>query len=222
MLVPLLSLGIFSWVPFVWSAVRQHSLSDAVLAGVCFVAVVCTMAYSYGGGSGVVIWAVLLTLMLGGGVLAGVRTPRTENVRTHGKPAAVWLITVLAVVYYVTASALAPSEPPTRDKPTPPAASPAPSQHSEPGPAVGVTESITTPDVPEATKADEPETPSTAEEETDDDGARDQDLHGQVGIQFGQACSPVGALAITEDGRPAKCFMGRDGRARWGYGSNRG
>lgn len=122
------------------------------------------MAYSYGGGNGVVIWAVLLTLMLGGGVLVGVRTPRTENVRTHGKPAAVWLITVLTVVYSFTAGTLAPSEPPTRDKPTPPAASPAPSQPSAPGPAVGVTESITTPDVSEATKADEPETPSTAEQ----------------------------------------------------------
>ncbi|MET9895069.1 PASTA domain-containing protein [Streptomyces sp. NPDC006465] len=39
------------------------------------------------------------------------------------------------------------------------------------------------------------------------------------GIQFGQYCSPVGAIATTGDGRPAKCFMGRDGRARWGYNS---
>ncbi len=45
---------------------------------------------------------------------------------------------------------------------------------------------------------------------------------GQVGIQFGYACSPVGALGIAEDGRPAQCFMGKDGRARWGYDSNRG
>ncbi|WP_406367388.1 hypothetical protein [Streptomyces sp. NBC_00645] len=42
---------------------------------------------------------------------------------------------------------------------------------------------------------------------------------GQSGIGFGQYCSPVGAVATTADGRPAKCFMGRDGRARWGYNS---
>ncbi|WP_327255616.1 hypothetical protein [Streptomyces sp. NBC_01244] len=40
---------------------------------------------------------------------------------------------------------------------------------------------------------------------------------GRSGIQFGQSCSPVGASATTSDGRPAKCFMGRDGHARWGY-----
>ncbi|MFF2364284.1 hypothetical protein ACFVU0_16450 [Streptomyces sp. NPDC058122] len=38
-------------------------------------------------------------------------------------------------------------------------------------------------------------------------------------IGFGQYCSPVGATATTADGRPAKCFMGRDGHARWGYNS---
>ncbi|WP_328665174.1 hypothetical protein [Streptomyces sp. NBC_00328] len=41
----------------------------------------------------------------------------------------------------------------------------------------------------------------------------------QPGIQFGGYCSPVGAIATTADGRPAKCFMGSDGRARWGYNS---
>ncbi|PJM92463.1 PASTA domain-containing protein [Streptomyces sp. CB01373] len=41
----------------------------------------------------------------------------------------------------------------------------------------------------------------------------------QAGIQFGQYCSPVGAIATTTDGRPAKCFMGKDGNARWGYNS---
>ncbi|MFJ8636427.1 hypothetical protein [Streptomyces sp. NPDC093568] len=41
----------------------------------------------------------------------------------------------------------------------------------------------------------------------------------QAGIQFGQHCSPVGATATTDDGRPAKCFMGKDGRPRWGYNS---
>ncbi|MFF8535072.1 hypothetical protein ACN6K9_005633 [Streptomyces sp. SAS_267] len=42
---------------------------------------------------------------------------------------------------------------------------------------------------------------------------------GGSGIGFGQSCSPVGATATTADGRPAKCFMGRDGHARWGYNS---
>ncbi|MBQ0825713.1 PASTA domain-containing protein [Streptomyces tagetis] len=42
---------------------------------------------------------------------------------------------------------------------------------------------------------------------------------GPAGVGFGQACAPVGATATTADGRPAKCFMGKDGRARWGYNS---
>ncbi|MFG2229486.1 hypothetical protein ACGFNX_05620 [Streptomyces sp. NPDC048723] len=42
---------------------------------------------------------------------------------------------------------------------------------------------------------------------------------GQTGVGFGRFCSPVGARATTGDGRPAKCFMGKDGRARWGYAS---
>ncbi|MEU7381679.1 PASTA domain-containing protein [Streptomyces sp. NPDC042207] len=41
----------------------------------------------------------------------------------------------------------------------------------------------------------------------------------RAGVQFGQYCSPVGAVATTTDGRPAKCFMGKDGNARWGYNS---
>lgn len=41
----------------------------------------------------------------------------------------------------------------------------------------------------------------------------------RAGVQFGQYCSPVGATATTTDGRPAKCFMGKDGNARWGYNS---
>ncbi|MGP3732260.1 PASTA domain-containing protein [Streptomyces sp. GDS52] len=41
----------------------------------------------------------------------------------------------------------------------------------------------------------------------------------RTGVQFGQYCSPVGAVATTTDGRPAKCFMGKDGNARWGYNS---
>ncbi|QQC92610.1 hypothetical protein [Streptomyces alfalfae] len=36
---------------------------------------------------------------------------------------------------------------------------------------------------------------------------------------FGQFCSPAGATATTADGRPAQCFMGRDGRPRWSHHS---
>lgn len=52
------------------------------------------MAYSCSGGNSAAIWMVLLALMLVGGVLAGVRTFRTENVRTSGKLTAVWLVAV--------------------------------------------------------------------------------------------------------------------------------
>ncbi|GAA2656786.1 hypothetical protein [Streptomyces vastus] len=45
---------------------------------------------------------------------------------------------------------------------------------------------------------------------------------GETGIQFGYACSPVGTLGTAENGDPAKCFMGKDGRPRWGYDSSRG
>ncbi|MFE2601042.1 hypothetical protein ACFXCZ_31885 [Streptomyces sp. NPDC059396] len=44
----------------------------------------------------------------------------------------------------------------------------------------------------------------------------------QPGIEFGQHCAPVGALGTSWDGRPAECFMGKDGRLRWGYDSDRG
>jgi hypothetical protein len=64
----------------------------------------------------------------------------------------------------------------------------------------------------------------TATPQQDDDGGTGEgdDSTVQTGVQFGYACSPVGALGIAEDGRPAKCFKGKDGRARWGYDSNRG
>jgi hypothetical protein len=64
----------------------------------------------------------------------------------------------------------------------------------------------------------------TVTTQQDDDGGTGEgdDSTVQTGIQFGYACSPVGALGIAEDGRPAKCFKGKDGRARWGYDSNRG
>ncbi|WP_272264073.1 hypothetical protein [Streptomyces xanthophaeus] len=59
--------------------------------------------------------------------------------------------------------------------------------------------------------------PAPAATRTDESGTGPRD-----GIQFGYACSPVGVLGNAQDGRPAKCFMGKDGRARWGYDSNRG
>ncbi|MFB7467076.1 hypothetical protein ACFCZ1_26875 [Streptomyces sp. NPDC056224] len=68
-----------------------------------------------------------------------------------------------------------------------------------------------------------PAFPETEEEaESDDNGGTGSKDQGQVGIQFGYACSPVGALGLAKDGRPAKCFMGKDGLRRWGYDSNRG
>ncbi|KUL52208.1 hypothetical protein [Streptomyces sp. NRRL S-1521] len=52
------------------------------------------------------------------------------------------------------------------------------------------------------------------------DGAPGGSTGGSGGsAAFGQFCSPAGATATTADGRPAKCFMGRDGRARWGHHS---
>jgi hypothetical protein len=213
----LVSLGVFSWAPFAWSAVRQRSLADAVLAAVSFVAVICMVAFSYNGGNDVAIWTVLLTLMLGGSVLAGVRTPRTESVRSGGKSTAVWLVTAMTVVYL--AGAFGQSGSSNQDETTPPVASPAPSLSPEaepsPRPAATVTETATPPDVPETEEEEEAEA-------DDNGGTGGQDFDGQVGIQFGYACSPVGALGIAKDGRPAKCFMGKDGRARWGYDSNRG
>ncbi len=62
------------------------------------------------------------------------------------------------------------------------------------------------------------ESPGSEEKQADDGGVDT----GEVGIQFGYACSPVAALGTAEDGRPAKCFMGKDGRARWGFDSKRG
>ncbi|MEU6823410.1 hypothetical protein ABZ921_22475 [Streptomyces atriruber] len=55
-----------------------------------------------------------------------------------------------------------------------------------------------------------------------DDDHRNGGGGGRPAVGFGRSCAPVGALATTLDGRPAKCFMGRDGHARWGYDSNRG
>jgi uncharacterized membrane protein YgcG len=39
---------------------------------------------------------------------------------------------------------------------------------------------------------------------------------GRTGVGFGQFCSPVSAIATSSDGRPAKCYMGKDANARWG------
>ncbi|MFD5008538.1 hypothetical protein [Streptomyces chartreusis] len=108
-----------------------------------------------------------------------------------------------------------------------------PESEPTPRPAVTVTETVPPPDFPEEeaepdlpeTEPDLPETgpdvPEAEVEEDDNSGTGGQD-NGQAGIQFGYACSPVGALGTAEDGRPAKCFLGKDGRARWGYDSNRG
>jgi hypothetical protein len=97
-------------------------------------------------------------------------------------------------------------------------------QGSEPSPrpAATVAHTVSPPDDPAAEETEEPALPEAEEEEDHIERPDGRDSDGQVGIQFGYACSPVGALGVAEDGRPAKCYMGKDGRARWGYDSNRG
>ena len=90
-----------------------------------------------------------------------------------------------------------------------------PESEPSPRPAATVTETAAPPDLSEAEEEEE----AGAD---DNGGTGGQNSDEQAGIQFGYACSPVGALGIADDGRPAKCFMGKDGRARWGYDSNRG
>ncbi|MGW0822565.1 hypothetical protein [Streptomyces sp. NPDC002845] len=220
-LAVVLTLGVFAWAPFAWSAVRQRSKADAFLATVLFTTAIYLVSLASNEGNDLAFWTVLLILMPGGSVLAARRTPRTATVPAGSRARATSLIAVGAVVYFVAAGAFAPSEPPNQDETTPPASSPAPSLSSESEPTAAVTESVTPPDVaPETEEAEEPDAPKA--EEDDNGGTGGRDFDGQVGIQFGYACSPVGALGIAEDGRPAKCFMGKDGRARWGYDSNRG
>ena len=90
-----------------------------------------------------------------------------------------------------------------------------PESQPSPRPATSVEKTVSPPALPEAGQGDEVGSGG---------GSRSAgtDIDGQAGIQFGSACAPVGAPGVTEDGRPAKCFMGKDGRARWGYDSKRG
>ncbi|MFB6676692.1 hypothetical protein ACFCWG_30570 [Streptomyces sp. NPDC056390] len=67
-----------------------------------------------------------------------------------------------------------------------------------------------------------PDSPEEADTDSTSGTGGGQNSNKLAGIQFGYACSPVGALGNAKDGRPAKCYMGKDGRARWGYDSNRG
>jgi peptidoglycan/LPS O-acetylase OafA/YrhL len=115
-----------SWAPFAWSAVRQRSSADAALAAVSFAAVICMVPFGSDEENGLVI-GVLLTLMLGGSVLAGVRTPRAMNVPTGSKAGAAWLVAASTVAFIVMVGALAPSEPSSPDESAPPTSSPAPS-----------------------------------------------------------------------------------------------
>ncbi|WP_329377661.1 PASTA domain-containing protein [Streptomyces sp. NBC_01351] len=74
--------------------------------------------------------------------------------------------------------------------------------------------------VPAPPPAPKPEpTPDTDEGSTSSSGGSGSSGGGTTGVGFGRSCSPVGATATTADGRPAKCFMGKDGKARWGYNS---
>ncbi|MFE0105910.1 hypothetical protein [Streptomyces sp. NPDC059009] len=72
---------------------------------------------------------------------------------------------------------------------------------------------------PEPTPTPEPTTTPTAQATPSRPGGSGG---GRPAINFGRFCAPVGAIGTTLDGRPAKCFMGKDGRARWGYDSGRG
>jgi len=100
----------------------------------------------------------------------------------------------------------------------------------EPGPTAPA-ETATSSDLPEEEEAEvetvtppePPKEPDPPTEEEDDTGGRSGQAPGvQTGIQFGSACAPVGALGVDVEGRPAECFMGSDGQARWGYDSDRG
>lgn len=78
------------------------------------------------------------------------------------------------------------------------------------------------PSEPASRPTETTEPPTRTDLPDDTSGTGGQNSNEQAGIQFGYACSPVGALGNAKDGRPAKCYMGKDGRARWGYDSNRG
>ncbi|MFE3378724.1 hypothetical protein [Streptomyces anulatus] len=67
-----------------------------------------------------------------------------------------------------------------------------------------------------------PEPDPEPEPEPEPEPGPDGPTGAHSGIQFGSGCSPVGALGRAGDGRPAECFMGKDGRARWSYDSDRG
>lgn len=131
------------------------------------------------------------------------------------------VLSVVGVVFFFSLVFLTPGD--TGGKPTPePTSSPTalaetatPSDLPEEEEEAEV-ETVTPPDPPE-----EPD-PPTEEEEDDSGGRGDQNSGVQAGIQFGSNCAPVGALGVAVDGRPAECFMGSDGQARWGYDSDRG
>jgi hypothetical protein len=104
------------------------------------------------------------------------------------------------------------------DAATPAAASPGPTvtatAKAKPAPTVTATKTV------KVTVTAQPSADSDDEDNRGTSGGSGSG--GQTDVQFGYACSPVGALGTAEDGRPAECFRGKDGRARWGYDSNRG
>lgn len=79
-----------------------------------------------------------------------------------------------------------------------------------------------TPSVSESETWTPPPELEPAEPEPEPEPEPDEPTGAHSGIQFGSACSPVGALGRAGDGRPAECFMGKDRRARWSYDSDRG
>ncbi len=114
-------------------------------------------------------------------------------------------------------------EPSPTPKPTPkpkpkPKPKPAPKPQPEPQPRSDSGSRATSdpePPRPQPTRDPAPEDGTSG----GTSGGSGSDSGTASGIGFGQFCSPVGATATTADGRPAKCFLGKDGSARWGYRS---
>ncbi|MFI0826353.1 PASTA domain-containing protein [Streptomyces roseolus] len=108
------------------------------------------------------------------------------------------------------------AEPSPTPKPTP-KPKPKPKPKADPKPTYGAGSGSGTASEPEPPRP-RPSRDSTAEE-GGTTGGSGTGTGTASGVGFGQFCSPVGATATTADGRPAKCFRGKDGAARWGYRS---
>jgi type IV secretory pathway VirB10-like protein len=150
----------------------------------------------------------------------------TSNDSTGRQPWGHILLVLVAVVVLTGASQCSTTDgtdPPPSPEPTSSSDEPSSEPTSSPTATIDPVAPPNPPDEPD--RPEEPDIPEEEEEEAtenDTNGTNGQDSDVQMGIQFGSDCSPVGALGIATDGRPAKCYMGHDGQARWSYDSNRG